>query len=117
MTGRYSSITTYIETKAVYDGDFGDGYRVSMYKVVDSGKLAYILYATSDDVGLPNHRAARKRKQVLDYLASRNVDKCKAELTYVADLVAHQLTVPEHVVTYAVRSLYVPSSYLAEYKG
>jgi hypothetical protein len=117
MANKYGSITGYIETKAIYDGEFGDGYRVSMYKVAGSNKLAYILYAASDDVGMPNHQVARKRKQILDYLASVNVDKCKADLTYVADLVAHQFTVPECVVTYAVRSLYVPSSYLAKYKG
>jgi hypothetical protein len=117
MAKKYGSVIDYIETKAVYDGEFGSGYRVSMYKVAGSDKLAYILYAATDDVGLPNHRAARKRKQILDYLASVNVDKCKADLTYVADLAAHQFTVPQCVVTYAVRSLYVPSSYLEKYKG
>jgi hypothetical protein len=117
MASKYGSVIGYIETRAVYDGEFGSGYRVSMYKVAGSDKLAYILYAAADDVGMTNHRAARKRKQILDYLASVNVDKCKADLTYVADLVSHQLTVPEYVVTYAVRSLYVPSAYLAKLKS
>jgi len=116
MSG-YKDTTAYVHTSPIYDADFGSGYRVSIYRVVDTDKLAYILYAAEDGVGLGNHRLARRRKQILDYLAANGVEKCKADLTYVADLVGNQLTVPDCVITYVIRSIYVPSSLLPKAAG